>query len=444
LTAERFVPDPFSGVAGARLYRTGDVVRWRADGNLEFIGRRDAQVKVRGFRIECGEVEAALLSHPAVTEAVVVAGRDHGGEARLVAYLVAPSNPTVSELRRFLRSCLPDYMIPGVFMTLASLPLTANGKLDRAALPAPDPDRPHQATSYAPPRTATETHMADVFCEVLGLDQVGIHDNFFDLGGHSLLATQILSRLQPPGILTLRTFFETPTIAELAPTLDPGRRNGWSARAGCRPASANRIYVISDVGGSPSWWADLLHELSTGSVELIRGDYCFDSRAHVRPPTLAEYEEVACDGIAGGSRILGHGAGALLALRLGERFGTPVFALDAPLDEEASPASSTYAMFRALGHLERRGRMPVPLAGVSEGDCLAWLVLNWSVQLADEQLRAFRDDFRSLVALYEQLGSAPPLPPREFTLTMAGSRTFLATSTGELVAAVLRWAGMAT
>ncbi|WP_314413681.1 non-ribosomal peptide synthetase [Streptomyces sp. DSM 40484] len=221
LTAERFLPDPFTG-DGTRMYRSGDRVRWLPDGQLEFLGRTDDQVKVRGFRIEPGEVEALLTTHPMVRTAVVTAsGRDT--DRRLLAYLVpadqADGIPSVEELRAYAGDRLPTYMVPSVFVELAELPLTTNGKVDRAALPEPaDGARAATARAYVAPRTGTERILAETWTELLGVARVGVEDSFFDLGGHSLLATQLVSRIRDVfGVdLTLATVFEEPTIAAIA------------------------------------------------------------------------------------------------------------------------------------------------------------------------------------------------------------------------------------
>ena len=190
LTAEHFLAGPFEG--GARLYRTGDRVRWRADGKLEFLGRLDNQVKLRGFRIELGEIEAVLKEHPSVAQGVVVLREDRPGDRRLVAYCVSSRNAVwnVSELSRHLRTKLPDYMVPAVFVRLEALPLTPSDKIDRRALPLPDDLRPQLETGYVAPRNPIEEQLASIWCKVLGVERVGIHDNFFDLGGHSLLAVR--------------------------------------------------------------------------------------------------------------------------------------------------------------------------------------------------------------------------------------------------------------
>ncbi len=227
LTAERFIAHPFSAVPGARLYRTGDLARYLPDGNLangnlEFLGRLDHQVKIRGFRIECGEVEAALLAHPAVAQAVVVAREEAPGERRLVAYLVATGEaPTASELRAHLRRSLPEFMVPQAFVPLAALPLTANGKVDRQALPAPGRARPELEADFVAPRTPAEELLAGIWATVLGVERVGVYDHFFELGGHSLLATQVVSRVRDAfGVeLALRTLFATPTVVGLAEEL---------------------------------------------------------------------------------------------------------------------------------------------------------------------------------------------------------------------------------
>ncbi|HET7230667.1 MAG TPA: amino acid adenylation domain-containing protein, partial [Longimicrobium sp.] len=217
LTAERFVPDPFGGVAGARLYRTGDRARREDDGTLVFIGRVDQQVKVRGFRIEPGEVEAALERHPGIGEAVVIPREDTPGETRLAAYVVGANGatPDAAALRAHLLGTLPEYMVPAAFVTLERLPLTPSGKVDRGALPAPGragPERDHVA-----PRNRTEELLAGIFAQVLKRDRVGIHDPFFELGGDSIISIQVVARARAAGLhLAPRQVFEHPTVAELA------------------------------------------------------------------------------------------------------------------------------------------------------------------------------------------------------------------------------------
>jgi acyl carrier protein len=223
LTAEKFLPDPFSRQPGARFYRTGDLARYQPDGNIEFLGRKDHQVKIRGFRIELGEIETVLGQHPAVQETIVLTWQRTAGDRQLVAYVVFQPGPapSISELRNFLLQTLPDYMAPSSFIFLDSLPLTANGKVNRQALPLPDQSRPELDQAFVAPQTPLEQVIAEVWREVLGTEQIGVNDNFFELGGHSLLATQVVGRLSEAFEfeLPLRTIFESPTIAGLAASM---------------------------------------------------------------------------------------------------------------------------------------------------------------------------------------------------------------------------------
>ncbi|MEU5726628.1 amino acid adenylation domain-containing protein [Micromonospora sp. NPDC047738] len=222
LTAEKFIPDPFSGEPGARLYRTGDLARWVTDtagetGVIEFLGRIDHQVKLRGLRIELGEIESALLEQPGVTEAAVIVREDSPGDKRLTAYLIGPAEHTA--LKTALKDTLPEYMVPAAFVTLDALPLTPNGKLDRKALPAPVVTR-EASVALVEPRDDTERTLAAIWSEVLGIDTLGIDDDFFDLGGHSMLATQVVAKIRkaelggrPVGVMDL---FQQRTIRDLA------------------------------------------------------------------------------------------------------------------------------------------------------------------------------------------------------------------------------------
>ena len=227
LTAQKFVPSTLSQRPGSRLYQTGDLVRYQNGGAIEFVGRIDHQLKIRGFRVEIGEIENALTSHPAVRASVVVAQADVTAK-RLVAYFVAESGaaPSTTQLRDYLRQRLPDYMVPAVFITLDSFPLTANGKVDRRALPAPDQSRPELESEFVAPREGIETQLAAIWSELLGVDPVGRHDNFFALGGHSLIGTQVISRIgQITRIeLPLRCLFERPTVAGLAEWIETSAR----------------------------------------------------------------------------------------------------------------------------------------------------------------------------------------------------------------------------
>ena len=218
-TAERFLPDPFSQAPGQRLYRTGDRVRWRMGGVLEFLGGVDRQLKIRRFRVEPGEVEAVLARHPRVRACAVEVVNDARGERGLVAYVVGgDSESVISELRASLRRQLPEYLVPAKIVRLEHLPLTPSGKLDRGALPHPKDLLAVSNPHFVAPRSATEESVAAVWAEVLGHSEVGALDNFFALGGHSLLATQAVSRIRRALAVNLpvRALFEFPTVAELA------------------------------------------------------------------------------------------------------------------------------------------------------------------------------------------------------------------------------------
>jgi amino acid adenylation domain-containing protein len=268
LTAERFVPDPFSADpwdprAGDRLYRTGDLARWRPDGTLDFLGRRDFQVKVRGFRVEPGEVESALLRHPGVREAVVTAAKEAAGGHRLIAYYVpegadGPTPPTSADLRLHLRESLPEHMVPSLFVPLAELPLNANGKVDRRALPSPEavsearPAGEAEIARRTPPRNPVEEVIAGIWEDLLGLDplghpghSVGVDDDFFLLGGHSLLAIRLLSRLRAVlgADLTVQQVFDAPTIAGLAEAVARALASGDAGDGPALPPLAPRAFA---------------------------------------------------------------------------------------------------------------------------------------------------------------------------------------------------------
>jgi len=221
LTKEKFIPNPFSHEQGARLYKTGDLVRYLPDGNIEYLGRIDNQVKIRGFRIEMGEIEAVLNTHPQIQQAVVIATEEVSGNKRLVAYVVTSDESlTTNQLREFLKQQLPEYMMPSAFVTLDTLPLTPNGKVDHKALPAPDGEINCEHVKVIP-RTPSEEIIANIFAAVLGVQNVGIHDNFFTNGGHSLLATQLISRLRLAFEveIPIRAVFESPTVTQLEKTI---------------------------------------------------------------------------------------------------------------------------------------------------------------------------------------------------------------------------------
>ncbi|MBV8200387.1 MAG: AMP-binding protein, partial [Acidobacteria bacterium] len=275
LTAERFVPHPFAAVPGERLYRSGDLVRQAPNGELQYLGRIDEQVKIRGFRIEPGEIQAVLESHPGVREAVVLAGAGADGAPRLAAWVVpatppaAPPGqtaaPSPSELRQFLGERLPDYMVPAAWVTLAALPLTANGKVDRKALPAPEGESARRG--YVAPRTPVEEILAGIWGELFGRERIGADDQFFELGGHSLLATRMTLRVKEVfGVeLRLRAVFDAPTVAGLAAAIEGLRSAGGAVERVERvpPRRAARSGPLPLSAGQQRFW--FLHQLNPES-----------------------------------------------------------------------------------------------------------------------------------------------------------------------------------
>ncbi|MEL5959802.1 amino acid adenylation domain-containing protein, partial [Streptomyces sp. CLV115] len=268
LTHERFTPNPLTPPrSDPRVYHTGDLVKWRPDGTLEFIGRIDNQVKLRGYRIELGEIEAALSTHPHIHTAAVTTREDTPGDKRLVAYVVpTPGHaPEASELRTHLQRQLPDYMVPSTYLTLDHLPLTPNGKVDTKALPAPDGHRPELATTYTAPRNSTEEIITGVWSDVLGIDTIGIHDNFFELGGHSLLATQVTSRLRQRlgSDVPVRALFSSPTPATLAEAV---RELGTAEEAALVPLDRGNGPLPLSFAQQRLWFLD---QLTPGSAEYL-------------------------------------------------------------------------------------------------------------------------------------------------------------------------------
>ena len=282
LTGERFVADPH-GVAGSRMYRTGDLARWRPDGVLEFLGRADAQVKLRGFRIEPGEIEAVLVRHAGIAQAAVIAREDTSGTKRLVAYVVTAGQqiPDASALRAHVAASLPDYMVPAACVVLERLPLTPNGKLDRRALPAPD----LTPAVMRGPRTAREEVLCALFAEVLGLERVGIDDNFFALGGHSLLATRLISRIRSTldVEIGIRSLFEAPTVEGLAQRVGEGEAARPALIALARPDeiplsyAQRRLWFLDRLEGRSATYViplavRLQGELNRDALEAALGD----------------------------------------------------------------------------------------------------------------------------------------------------------------------------
>jgi surfactin family lipopeptide synthetase A len=268
LTSEKFIPHPLSPDPKARLYKTGDLVRYLPEGNIEFLGRIDQQVKIRGFRIELGEIEATLRQHPRIIEPVVVAREDTPGDQRVVAYFVPTGGaPTTAELRSFLREKLPEYMLPSVFVMLKSMPLTPNGKVDRRALPAPSQaDLAPRGTTDAP-KDATESQLVQIWENILGVRPIGVRDNYFELGGHSLLAVKLMNRIEESfgKTLPIATLLQAPTIEQLAAIL---RRKGWAPPWSClvpiqSGGSKPPFFCIHGINGAVVRFHDLSRYLGT-------------------------------------------------------------------------------------------------------------------------------------------------------------------------------------
>jgi non-ribosomal peptide synthetase component F len=248
LTAARFVPDRFSSDPEARLYRSGDLARRRPDGELEYLGRIDHQVKIRGFRIELGEIEAVLSRDEEVSSVAVIAREDSPGEKRLAAYVVAGGDRSAvgERLRRRLRTNLPEYMIPASLVFLDAMPLTENGKVERAALPAPDTSRPELEVRFQPLLTESQATLAGIWSSVLGIERVGLQDNFFDLGGDSLMAARMMGRVQKAfGVdMPLRRLFEARTLAALAELAEAAR---WAAAGAGAPRTPDEAHARQEL-----------------------------------------------------------------------------------------------------------------------------------------------------------------------------------------------------
>jgi amino acid adenylation domain-containing protein len=364
LTSERFIRDPFDADPSSRIYRTGDFARWLRDGSIDFVGRVDGQVKLRGFRIELQEIEAALAQHPDVGKSIVVAKQRVGGEKSLVGYVV-PSNgnrPSPDALRSFLREKLPDYMVPPAFTVLDSLPLTPNGKIDHAALPeAGDESRP----TFQGPRTAVEKTIARIWKELLGVASVGICDNFFDLGGHSLLAVQLIARLEKTfeRTLPIAVLFQSPTIEQLAGLFtDDRREERWSC-----------LIPIQEGSKLPFVW---VHGDSSTAVlpEYLGPDrplYAFEHQAHdgkparhTRVETIARHyiEELRTIRPHGPYLLGGYSFGAATAFEMAHQLAGAgeevplLFMLDPP-GKVTEPSRPTRAHIIELARLGPRGKL---------------------------------------------------------------------------------------
>ncbi|WP_052022625.1 non-ribosomal peptide synthase/polyketide synthase [Ralstonia solanacearum] len=350
LTAERFLPDPFSGEAGARMYRTGDLGRWLPDGRIDYLGRNDQQVKIRGFRIEPGEIQAVLEQHPDVAQAAVVAQEDAAGGKQLVGYAVAAGAARVApaDLRRHLAERLPDYMVPTAVVMLDALPLTANGKLDRNALPAPAFAGRADARE---PLTPNEHALAALFAEALGRDAVGVDDSFFDLGGHSLLATRLVSRIRAElGVaLPVRALFEAPSVAQLAQRLDTGEAAGdLDTVLPLRAAGSKRpLFCVHTATGLGWPYAGLVAHVGREVPVYALQSPCLDADAPLHDDIGAVVDRYIAAMLAvqprGPYRLLGWSIGGVIAHRIATRLEQLGHAVELLALLDSHPAQRTPA-----------------------------------------------------------------------------------------------------
>ncbi len=329
LTADRFVPDPFAD--GERLYRTGDLARWHRDGNLEFLGRTDQQLKIRGFRVEPGEIEAVLAAHPAVREAAVVARQDPGvdlkiGARRLVAYIATQGTVTASELRAAVRERLPDYMVPSAFHFLEALPLTPSGKIDRRSLPDMEAagELMGGETGAVPPRTPLEEEIAGIWRQVMGVERVGVHDNFFDLGGHSLLAVRLLARIrrQLGRDLPLASLFAGPTIAHQAAALEREPVSDTPLVTLRGTGTQRPLFLVHPVGGSVFCYTELARAL--GPDQPVYGLQSLETEGTLEEMAGAYLQAVRTVQAEGPYRLGGWSMGGVVAFEMARQLGGEV------------------------------------------------------------------------------------------------------------------------
>ncbi|HOX72153.1 polyketide synthase [Dokdonella sp.] len=398
LNAERFLDDPFAA-DGSRMYRTGDLVRWLADGIIEFVGRLDGQVKIRGYRIETGEIEAVLARHAAVSAAAVVAHERSSGGKQLVGYYVAAGKVTSAELRAFLARSLPEFMVPSLLLPLAALPLTANGKLDRRALPMPDTSRPELSVAYAAPTGPLEPVIAALFSELTGVDGIGRDDNFFDLGGNSLLAVRAVARLNAGrGAVSIADFFRLPTPRALAQVIERGATTAIASER-ISAARANLAHepvaIIAMAGRFPgagdieAFWANLCEgrdsitrfsdaELDASIPADLRGDRDYVPARGVIDGV--ELFDAAFFGISEREAVLidpQHRLMLELSWECLERAGHRPDRHDAPVGVFAGMYNATYARNHVSAHpelVERLGEFQVMLG--NEKDYIATRVAH--------------------------------------------------------------------
>ncbi|HWN44376.1 MAG TPA: amino acid adenylation domain-containing protein, partial [Thermoanaerobaculia bacterium] len=409
LTAERFVPDPFAD--GERLYRTGDLARWHRDGNLEFLGRTDQQLKIRGFRVEPGEIEAVLAAHPAVREAAVVARQDPGTAARrLVAYVATQGTVTTGELRAAVRERLPDYMVPSAFHFLEALPLTPSGKIDRRGLPDLDTTAGEEAGSV-PPRTPLEEEIAAIWRQVMGVERVGVHDNFFDLGGHSLLAVRLLARIrrQLGRDLPLASLFAGPTIAHLAAAIEREPVSDTPLVALRSSGTQRPLFLVHPVGGSVFCYTELTRVL--GPDQPVYGLQSLETDGTLEEMATAYLQVVRTVQPEGPYRLGGWSMGGVVAFEMARQLDGQVEQLavldvPAPRGEDAVDEGTLRTWFardlaglqgkplpEELGNLSADTPLPEAFARVQE---LGLLPEGLDFTAAARRFEIFRANLRRI------------------------------------------------
>ena len=427
LIAERFIPNPFSDQPGERLYKTGDLVRYLPDGNIEFLGRLDNQVKIRGFRIELGEVEATLCLHPSVSEAVVVAREERPGDKRLVAYLVtaeAESAPFTGVLRAYLQRKLPDYMIPSVFVPIDAIPMTANGKVDLRALPAPDLERSRLVTiaeALVAPRDALELQLTKLWEKVLGVKNIGIQDNFFDLGGHSLLAVRLFAQIRKifAKDLPLTTLFQAPTIQQLASIIrQEGLSSPWSSLVAIQPGGARPpFFCIHGCNGRVLHFYDLAGHLGPdqpfyGLTAQGRED---DQDLHGQFEEMAAHyiKEIRTVQFEGPYFLGASGAGCFIALEMahqleaqGQDVALMVYLVPSPVQPNLSPikfsiARSMWQFYnRIFIFMQTRPFMPTIRFTFANRILYRWKILHRFVPIEIHRRRRFLKKFSEALSSY--------------------------------------------
>ncbi|WP_392408421.1 amino acid adenylation domain-containing protein [Chlorogloeopsis fritschii] len=327
LTAQKFIPNPFN--SSERLYKTGDLARYLSDGNIEYVGRIDHQVKIRGFRIELEEIEAKLLQHPGVQASVVIAREYMSGDKCLVAYFVPnrEQTPTISELRDFLKQTLPDYMVPSALVILNSLPLTANGKVNRRALPAPEQNRPELATDFLAPRDRLELQLTQIWEESLGIHPIGVTDNFFDLGGHSLVALRLLAQIEQKfgTRLPLSTFLQAPTVEKLADILQQKESQAlWQPLVAIKPNGKKApVFCVHGADGNIIVFHNLACYLDADQPVYALQPFGLDGKQ----PFQTKIEDMASDYIKeirtiqseGPYLLAGYSAGGTIAFEMAQQ-----------------------------------------------------------------------------------------------------------------------------